>query len=302
MVQNLKNSLKDDEVLSDNKNQIEEIKHLEKKNAELNFSLENYKSELKDTRHKLGKKVKQLESEIKELTDFRVTKIAETEETINQLEVEVETKDSTIKTLEEKLDAAEVELYSAFEKVKEEKKKVSEDMKFLRDSAQESSGEAFNMEWKLSVVNEKSIKKEKENAALNKKVKILEESNNRLIYDIKSLEDSKFKIKSDPENEKRAQQNNSSVYDQKIASPKNSKAKPNLPDPELFPPFSIASKASKDLNSKILFPPIGLDLQRTVIPANSHDSVPVVVEDSRTITKENASDLDTGGGKSRTFP
>ena len=96
----------------------------------MNFSLENYKSELKDTRHKLGKKVKQLESEIKELTDFRVTKIAETEETINQLEVEVETKDSTIKTLEEKLDAAEVELYSAFEKVNEEKKKVSEDMKF----------------------------------------------------------------------------------------------------------------------------------------------------------------------------
>ena len=60
-------------------------------------------------------------------------------------------------------------------------------MKFLRDSAQLSSGEAFNIEWKLSVANEKSKNKEKENATLNEKVKILEETNKKLINDIKSM-------------------------------------------------------------------------------------------------------------------
>ena len=75
-----------------------------------------------------------------------------------------------------------------------------------------------------------------------------------------------------------------------------------IPDPEPFPPLLRLCQASKDSRSKTLFPPICPDLPRTVNPASSHDTVPVLAQHSRTMKNENVSDLDTGGGLLRTFP
>ena len=209
----------------------------------------------------------------------------------NQLKVEVEEKERTIDTLEKKLEAAEAEMYRAYEKVKEERAQVSADMNFLRNSAKQSSEEAFSMEWKLSVASKKMTKKEKENEVLNEKVKILKEKNNKLEKEFEIMEIDNSNLKTKCEDKKEAP-----IFELPQVQPK-------LSDPQYFPLITSPRNTSKDLNSNTLFPPL-CPMLRAAQPASrsSQDSVQVVVQDSRTNNTKNASDLDPGGSKSRTFP
>ena len=90
-------------------------------------------------------------------------------------------------TLQKKLEIAESQVLNTFEESKEKNAKVSERMNFLEESVKRSDKEHFAIERKLLVANKKAKNKENENTSLNQKIKVFEDSNSKLLENIKML-------------------------------------------------------------------------------------------------------------------